>query len=163
MSYVFFVEGETEEKLVQGLHLKGRIKIANLWQNPVEKIVRTLGSQHKVIIIYDTDRIENIKRFIRNLEILNESKCLYAIVQQTNNLEDELAYACGKNKPMLFRLFDVSTAKEFKGSFMKYNNAVQKLLDNGFDPDKLWVKELIKELNDFQKLKKDYRQLQKMK
>lgn len=126
MKVLYLVEGETEEALLDALNVYGRVEPINLWQTNIDKHLRKFNWAH-IYVVYDTDRVENLQRFLDNLNKLIKQKQLKGICQQTLNLEDEMAYACGISKTKLFKAFNASSANEFKTLLLKTNNLKDKL------------------------------------
>lgn len=60
---LILVEGETEEKLVKALKVIGKIRIINLWEQDISKIIPTIRVD-EIYIIFDTDKIEMINRWL---------------------------------------------------------------------------------------------------
>lgn len=147
MQILYLVEGQTEKELLSLLNVYGKIEIFNLWETDVSKIFRKFKSDTIIYIVYDTDKCPSIIRFENNLNLLIQQKRLKGILQQTLNLEDEIAYACGLSKQQLFKAFGVSGNRNFKTSLLEINNPLQKLKSMGFDEHLLWTKALDYRLN----------------
>ncbi|WP_416054191.1 TOPRIM nucleotidyl transferase/hydrolase domain-containing protein, partial [Escherichia coli] len=93
---IILVEGDTEKALFQdfktllGYPIK-KIVIANLWNVNINKYMPALTENSEIIVVFDTDRIENLDRFKNNLNLLKAKKHTIHLFQQTSNFEDELA------------------------------------------------------------------------
>lgn len=159
MSRVYFiVEGETEEFLVKKLFL-GKVVVLNLWtlkNNKINSLLRVIPPKSsKVFIVCDTDCISNISRgdFITNFHSLKKHVGSKNIVlfQQNRNLEDELIKCLGINKRQLYSLFNrASGNQQLKSNFLQEKSLVKKLMDNGFQQQKLWDSNLCKELKELE-------------
>lgn len=147
-SWLVFVEGETEQSLInefkdsESLFIKD-VKKFNFWNNDAKSISPLLRSSYSIIIVCDTDDLNNVERFVKNIKHLSkQTKGLYIILQH-NNFEDELCYACNCQKNKLFRHFHKRSgtslsAKEFKANFLSCPNKLQKLLAINFNKSKIW-------------------------
>ena len=108
---LILVEGETERKLIKALNIPGRVRIVNLWENPINKILPTINKQ-LVYIIFDTDTLKQISFFQNNLRVLEKNNIDFKLFQQTNNLEDELVRCT--NCKTINDIFNTQGVKEFK-------------------------------------------------
>lgn len=121
----------------------------------VGKKLRTMKNKRSgtqdIFIVFDVDRIYEDKRLDtleRNIKLLKENGKRVYLVQQTRNFEDELCNCGYKNRGNLFAKYSKSAdANEFKGNFLAVTNLSVKLKSDGFDPERLWERELIDELN----------------
>lgn len=145
----FLVEGETEDVLIKDLKRKYNftvkaIRIINLWNTAERKIKALLNTlelkNSHVFIVYDTDRVENINNFINNINIISKCSSKTFILQQNNNFEEELAYACSKSTSALYSCFcvQITSCDNFKNSFISSRNRLEKLDGLNFNDDRLW-------------------------
>lgn len=153
---LILVEGETEEKLVKTLNIVGKIRKINLWEKDISKIIATI-KEDNVVIVFDTDKVEMIQRFITNLKILEKHKIKFSLVQQSKNLEDEVIY-CSKCK-RIQDVFNTQGVKEFKNEWNKCQNLDNKLHEIYFDSNKLWTRTLIKPLEKWKDCQKSFKEL----
>jgi len=163
---LYFVEGETETALLNALTILGKKQKLNLWEQDVSRFVRRIKPDTSIYILYDTDVLHQYRRFIDNLKKLDTEKNVANIflLQQTENLEDEVAFACtisSRNK--LFRAFNTQDATEFKSVFIKTNNLLERLNKLKLNPEKLWQGEHLVELSSYKKWRSSYQKLEKKK
>lgn len=148
----FFVEGETEDVLIKDLKKKynftvKNIRIINLWNIAERKIKALLTTlelkKSHVFIIYDTDRTENIANFLKNINIITKYSSKTYILQQNDNFEEELAYACDKSKQLIYSCFcaQITSCDNFKNSFIDCRNRLEKLEGLDFNDNRLWDKD----------------------
>ncbi|MEX6283216.1 hypothetical protein AB6F89_14750 [Providencia hangzhouensis] len=148
----FFVEGETEDILIKDLKRKynftvKNIRIINLWnitERKLKVLLTTLEpKKSNVFIVYDIDRTENIDNFLKNINIITKYSSKTYILQQNNNFEEELAYACNKTKQLIYNCFcaQITSCDNFKNSFIDCRNRLEKLEGLNFNDNKLWDKD----------------------
>lgn len=153
-NYYYYVEGETEQAILEALKKKGnciqsgKVEVFNIL---LRKIPVAKTSVHKpgtvVVLLFDTDiqnsdeRVQCLKTLEYNLKTFKASKHIKEVlcVPQVFNLEDELEYACSMNVYDLLSLKHKST-KDFKTHLLKTTNLHEKLSDAGLDIEKLWSK-----------------------
>lgn len=166
--YHYFVEGETEEKLVSLLKTNlqcvqaGKIEVVNVVTEEIRKsMIMKLKKGTIVVLIFDTDCPETSILF-KNLEFLNKQKSVVSSViciPQCSNLEDELIDCCQISQ--IKELTNSKSNKDFKRDFLHMNdqNAIKRLKLKKFDIQKLWSKspnkpfEKIKNQSDAIKIK----------
>ena len=114
----YFVEGETERKLIETIKNKylysGKIKIINTIQNKVpNSILRTLERETVVVLVFDTD-VEKIDILDENIRLIMSSNNVKDVIciPQIKNLEDELIYSTNINK--IVDLLESRSDKDFK-------------------------------------------------
>lgn len=100
--YLYFVEGETEKKLIDFLksetgHIQtGKSRVVNLFQTPItSSFLSNIPQKTTIIIVFDTDLANpNKKLFDKNLLKLSKSKNVEEIIliPQVSNLEDEIVH-----------------------------------------------------------------------
>lgn len=150
---IFFVEGETEKYLIEDfkkIHkdpIKRIVKI-NLWNNDVSKILPGLTEVNDIVIIFDTDHLDGIERFNKNIDIILSRKHRVHLFQQTSNFEHELMYSCKCTQKKLLDEFckKIVSVDNFKSSFIKCNSRFEKLAAIGFSKEKMWSRGFINEL-----------------
>ncbi|QMT31570.1 hypothetical protein [Alysiella filiformis] len=138
------VEGENELNFWRKMGFLGRAKIFNLWQakaNTMSGLLRGIQQDEQIIIIADTDVLNEQNRFIANvLQIKKHCKLKPHIIWQIQNFEDELCFSCGCRPAQLFQHFDAVNADEFKNKFNKVNQLENKLTACNHDRDKMWMR-----------------------
>ena len=133
---MYFVEGETERKLIEALKLElgsiysGKIRKCNVVQErlrPLEFV--QYGRDISVVFLFDTDT--------GNAEVLKENllrvqglfNCREVIcIPQVRNLEDELKYSCGLKD--IRELTGSRSESDFKRDFLRLKNLVRKMRSN---------------------------------
>jgi hypothetical protein len=155
---IVLVEGETEKALFNDLKsiLKYPIKRiikANLWNNEIKKVTPLLTEASDILVVFDTDKIENIERFQENLKILKAKKHTVYLLQQLENFEEEICYASRLSPRKLYGHFctKIISSDNFKNEFNAQDNRLKKLDDIGLNKGKLWERDLIKLLNNYTK------------
>ncbi|HFF8551740.1 TPA: hypothetical protein ACGEYE_000461 [Klebsiella variicola] len=153
---IVLVEGETEKALFRdfktslGYPIK-KIVIANLWNVSIKKIMPALTEISEIVVVFDTDRIENIERFKTNISLLKAKKHTIYLFQQTRNFEDEIAKACNINNRDLYSSFcsKIVSSDNFKNEFIALHNRMPKLDGLNINKSLLWSRGLIPQLNDY--------------
>ena len=153
---IILVEGDTEKALFQdfktllGYPIK-KIVIANLWNVNINKYMPALTENSEIIVVFDTDRIENLDRFKNNLNLLKAKKHTIHLFQQTSNFEDELANACGVSNRKLYSCFcpKIISADNFKNEFIALRNRMMKLDGLGLNKTLLWSRGIIPQSRDY--------------
>lgn len=143
---IYLVEGETEERLVNHLVAERLIEPGkrykfNLWEKDVINILRKFSRKDNVVIIvFDTDIPQQIKRFNQNLKRIVGDSSVKAVIlaQQTKNMEEELQYCCSCNLQKLLGEFNATGLNEFKRKFIKASSLTAHFDRLGFDFGKLW-------------------------
>lgn len=155
---VFYVEGETELRLLNCLNLRGQLKKFNFWNNKVNKILRTIKANYCVCIVYDIDDINEVslKRFIASVKLISQSCFKVILLQQTKNLEDELIYSCQCKEKSLLEAFKACSRSELKGNFNKTKTPLPLLSKLNFEKSKLWNRSIIPNLTILNKQKNIY-------
>lgn len=145
--YHYFVEGETDEKMIsilktnlQHIH-PGKVEIVNVVTNKIKNsMIMKLKKRTIVVLVFDTDRVEtsvlkdNINFLIKQRNVVSSVIC----IPQCKNLEDELVYSCNISRIKV--LTNSKSNKDFKKDFLHISdqNAASRLEINGFDINKLW-------------------------
>ncbi|WP_449553451.1 hypothetical protein [Lelliottia amnigena] len=150
------VEGETEKAMFNDFKtiLKypiRRVIKANLWNNEIKKLIPLFTEQSDILVVFDTDRIENIQRFIENIRKLKAKKHSIYLFQQVSNFETEICYASTLSAQRLFSHFctKIVSADNFKNEFNAQANRLRKLDELGLNKNKLWERDLIDELRTY--------------
>ncbi|MFP2485830.1 glycosyltransferase family protein [Enterobacter ludwigii] len=150
---IVLVEGETEKALIDDFKRKHkdpikRIIKLNLWLGDVNKVLISLTEQNDIIVVFDTDAKDGFDTFHKNIKAILARKHNVFLLQQTNNFENELTYACKCTENTLFSLFckKIKSCDNFKASFLKSKTRLEMLESLGFKKDLLWQRGLISEL-----------------
>ena len=132
--YHYFVEGETERKLIDILKTEyqviepGKIDIFNVVEEEIS-IRRTMGLKRgtMVILVFDTDT-NNIGYLEKNIAFLKKQSNIYKVIclMQVKNLEDELIKSC--NIREIKELTRSRTNSDFKRDMLRQNNFKNKLV-----------------------------------
>lgn len=138
MANIFLVEGETESKFLKYLNVLGSIKKFNVWEHNIKPVLRGAKPSDRFYVVYDT---EKQKTCLSNLALLQQNNVLAGILQQTKDLEDELAFALRVSRRTLLMLFNARNSREFKSNFIKITNLECKL--DGLDLERLWVQDTL--------------------
>ena len=144
---IYFVEGETEEKLVKVLRTEmlyirpGRVIIHNV----IQKILRTsmllaLEREADLAFVFDTDCCKT-EILEKNIEIIkgNSRRRKIYLIPQVLNLEDELRFSCGITD--IREITGSRSQKDFKRDFLRLSNLAEKLSELKFDISKMWTRQ----------------------
>ncbi|WP_411703531.1 hypothetical protein [Edaphovirga cremea] len=150
------VEGETESSLfsdfkkVSAYPIKKIVKV-NLWNNDIKKLLPYLKDANDIIIVFDTDALVGLQRFQSNINMLIQRKHRIHLFQQKHCFEDELIHACDCTVRKLFESFcqKINSSDNFKAEFIRCHNRIDKLKLLGLKHERLWSRELIKELQGY--------------
>lgn len=150
--YVYFVEGENEEKVVNTLKdiknqyiVAGKSHVFNLTQNKIsDAILMTLTRSTIAVIIYDNDVIISgktnseitKKRINENIKLLKNNCKEVIVICQYDNIEDEIIKATNIKK--IEELLNSKSKAEAKTDLNKERNLMKKLSDKNFDFNKFW-------------------------
>lgn len=142
----YYVEGETEEKLVNLLKTSlnlikpGKVHVLN----PVKEKIKDahlleLPPATMVVLIFDTD-VDNRNILDTNIRKLRKSPHVTDVVTipQVYKLEDEIINAT--NITNIKDLLHSRSNSEFKHDFINESKLETKLLEHEFDIGKLWCK-----------------------
>lgn len=141
---LYFVEGPTEKKLIeefkkaQAFVLPGHVNVLNVTQRRIPKAILTnLSKDTIIVLIFDTD-IPSSQVLKDNVKSLKKSRIVKDVwcVPQVENLEDELIYATDVKE--IKDLIGCRSNKDFKASWNKEKNLLQKLDKHGFNFSKFW-------------------------
>lgn len=150
-NYVYYVEGQCEEKLIKILKTDmrliqpGKIIKRNVIQDKLRQAqLTTLKKGTIAVLVFDTDT-NNTDILFANIELLERETAISKVIciTQVENLEDEIVRSC-----------DVNTAKEltnskstgsFKSDFIRASNLKGTLEKHQFCFRDLWSKSTTKE------------------
>ena len=150
-NYVYFVEGDTEQKIIDVLKTNmesiqpGRTIVFNIFQDTITPARLTrLSPGTIVIIVFDTDQVNpNFKLYDSNLKKLKKARNVTDIIliPQCKNFEDEIVFSTTINKIESF--FPSESVSKFKADMLKVNDITlsKKLEKHQFDIDKFWSRE----------------------
>lgn len=143
--YIYFVEGECEEKLLDAIKAQpplihpGKVKVF-----PV--IQKVLTSSHLiqiqdgtvVVLVFDTD-VGETKFLKKNIELLKKrcSRVKIVYLAQVKNFEDEIVRSTDIRQPR--DLTGSKSARDFKRDFCARSNVRNLLMQHHFDVQKIWV------------------------
>lgn len=149
-NYVYFVEGECEEKMVNILkhHFNciqnGRVKhISPAHKKITEALCRTLSNRTNAVLVFDTDVDDKsvLRMLEENIKFLKGSPNISNVtcIPQVLNFEDEIMKST--NIKNVSDLFSAKSKTDFKRNFIKTKEeAVFKdLKQHNFDFEKFWV------------------------
>lgn len=158
-SWFFLVEGDTEKALLKELRehhnlIIKEIRKFNLWNANLMSLLPMIKPNMGVVVIFDTDTLNNINDFIRNLSLLSRRVKRLFLIQQNKNFEDELCFACNNcTQTNLFKLFaqkntNIRSVSEFKRNFLQCTKRIKRLEEINFSHARIWSKhhELISQL-----------------
>ncbi len=166
MSTIYFVEGDTEKKLIKCLKagnqiIHGKVIKYNFWEQLASSIIFNIKKRDRVIVVFDTDKGLSIEtnRFIENILTIKRVCKEIILMPQHRNLEDEIVFCCGfSSKRKMFEvLYNTTSSKEFKTKFLSESQLLMKLNNNDFHTKKLWSRNNIFEnkLNRIKNLDKE--------
>ncbi|EEV5956314.1 hypothetical protein [Escherichia coli] len=161
---IIFVEGETEYALFQKMKQKGLIKFKkivkkNFWVDDIKKYAVNIPKNCDLIVVFDSDVIDRVDRFIQNVNYLASRKHSIFLLQQTRNFEEEIAYCCSVTLNKLIASFckcKTSGVADFKRDFISSSNPFDKLVALGINQDKWFKRELHHSLLSLSKYKSDF-------
>lgn len=143
--YQYFVEGETEAKMVQVLKTDfrcicaGKVKIHNVVEKPLSRgSFTSLRFNTTAILIFDTDTTD-ATLLNENITMLNSQPMIKRVlcIPQVQNLEQELMRSCDIHR--IKELLSSKADKDFKTDFCKCNGLRGALLKHHFDFSQFWV------------------------
>lgn len=145
VKYQYFVEGETEKKLVDelkkagGLILPGTVSKLNVKQKLLGSArLANLAENTVVILIFDTDT-KDLEVLRKNIQILKESRNVRKVwcVMQVENLEDELVRATEIHE--IKDLIGCKSNSDFKRDWLREKHLLEKLQRHGFRFSLFWA------------------------
>lgn len=170
-SWLFLVEGDMEKALLKELKehhnlIIKDIKIFNLWNSNLNSLLPLIKSNMGVVVIFDSDTLERIEFFKKNLSLLSRKVKRLCVIQQNKNFEDELCFCCRCSQITLFKSFakkgsNSISVSEFKRNFLICKQRIKKLEEINFSHAKLWSKQhdLISSLAQYNKHHIEFYQL----
>lgn len=142
--YHYFVEGKTEEKMLQILKTDlqliapGRIQKLNVVEKRLSRPwLMTLRQGTIAVLIFDTDT-GNDSILLENINLLKGERIIADVlcIPQVRNLEDELLRCCSIHQ--IRELTGSRSNRDFKRDMIKDNNFTQKLREQNFDFEHFW-------------------------
>lgn len=142
---LYYVEGQTEEKLVQVLKNNlqvirpGKVQKLNVVEQELTNArLRIISPGTMVVLIFDTDT-NNTNTLSKNLNKLKTCSAVTEIVTipQAPNLEGELVHSCDIRN--IRELLDSKSNEEFKHDMIRISNLAQKLQEHHFHINHLWT------------------------
>lgn len=143
----YYVEGETEEKLLQTLKNDlNIIKPGNVQKlNVIDHIITdarlmTVRPGTMVVLLFDTDT-KKTDILHQNLEKLKTCPAVseFITIPQIFNLEDELVHSCDIKE--ITDLLGSKSKKDFKTDFIRTKNLSDKLAKHQFNINRLWCRQ----------------------
>lgn len=141
---LYYVEGETEEKLINilktdlGAIKAGKVQTLNVVEQKITNArLMTLRLGTMVVLIFDTDT-GNIDILNNNIKKLKECPAISELVTipQVHNLEEELLRSCDVRG--IKDLLGSKSKKDFKSDFIKDTNLASKLKKHNFNINNFW-------------------------
>lgn len=128
---VVLIEGENEQKYWDAIRFLGKTKKFNLWQATEAKIkslLRTIKVSSQIVVIADTDQLQEINNFIHNISSLKKHcKLAPIVILQCENFEDELCYSCNCKISHLYSHFGATGIDNLKSNINKEKHLIKKL------------------------------------
>ena len=150
--YIYYVEGQDEEKIVNTLKAKkneyiisGKVIVFNMARDKIKDMqLMALNKSTVVVIVVDNDLFIGNKsnpqihkdRINNNIILLKKYCKKVIIVVQKDDLEDEIIKSTNINK--IEDLLNSSSYKEWKSDVIKERNLMKKLNNKQFNFDKFW-------------------------
>ena len=139
VKYIYFVEGETEEKAIKILkqdYIKsGKVIVLNQKKITVGH-ARNIQKSSCVVLIFDTDDDTYLATLKHNVNILAKYNIDTVLIPQVKNFEDEVIYSTSITN--ITDLLDSKSRSDFKSDFLRITNVLEKLEKNHFDIQKFW-------------------------
>lgn len=154
--YHYFVEGETEKKLINEfkkemtLIQSGSVNVFNIVEKRIpNSMITNLSSNTTVILLFDTDtkKTDILNENIVKLKKSRNVKTVW-LVMQVEDLEDELIRSTDVKE--IKTLIGCRSNSDFKRDFLKEKRLMAKLYGHNFDIKKMWVTKPSKEYDAFQ-------------
>ncbi|WP_320128178.1 hypothetical protein [uncultured Sphaerochaeta sp.] len=143
-NYQYYVEGETEEKIIQVLKtdlqiiIPGKVKKFNVVEELFSPSHLTPLKRGTVaILVFDTDT-DDSSIVQRNIKFLNGKSAIKSVfcIPQVKNLEEELIRCCNIRK--IKELLSSKADRDFKKDVCNCNGLMSSLLKHEFDINKFW-------------------------
>ena len=141
INYIYFVEGETEERAIKILNKRyieaGKVVVLNQ-KRITAGYIRTIPKSSCVILIFDTDNDTYFATLKDNVNKLKKDNKRIDIVfiPQVKNFEDEVVYSTSITN--ITDLLNSKSRSDFKSDFLRITNVLEKLEKNLFDIQKFW-------------------------
>jgi hypothetical protein len=141
----YYVEGEDEKRLLNVLKTDlrviqpGKIDVFNVVCDTLSLgRLMALKPNTVVVLVFDTDAFDDaiLKKNIESLKMCSNVEDVLTI-PQARNLEEELVKSC--NIKDIKELLNSKSKKDFKTDLIKTTNLTAKLIQKGFDINKLWI------------------------
>lgn len=141
----YFVEGQCEKTLIDliksnefNLIVPGVCKVLNVLTHKISTFdLQNLKAPNKIILIYDTDEIDNLDILQFNLSRLKKTKAKIINLHSVLSFEDEIVRST--NVDSLNKIFKTSSVSDFKIKFITCKNLKYKLESLDFDINKMWI------------------------
>ena len=142
--YHYFVEGETEKKLIEELKkertliLSGTVNVFNVIEKRfTNAIITSLQNNTIAILVFDTDKKETeiLKENIKRLKQSRNIKGIWCVMQ-VEDLEDELVRSTDVKE--IKDLIGCRSNSDFKRDFLKEKRLMLKMKGHNFKLEKLW-------------------------
>ena len=141
--YQYFVEGDTEKKLIEVLKtnsmiISGTVNIFNVIQKEFSTaLLANLSKDTVVILVFDTDTNDDAK-LRKNLQTLKKHPSVreYFCILQVKNLEDELVRATDVHD--IRDLIGSKSESDFKRDWLREKRLIEKLRNHNFNYNVFW-------------------------
>lgn len=162
---IILAEGDTEVSFFQKMKREGRVGFKsivkkNLWQDCIKSYAITIPRGCDLLVIFDTDKLGQIERFISNVRFLSSRGHNVYLLQQKNNFEEELAWSCDKSVAKLIAEFcakKTSGVNDFKRDFIACKNPLPKLIRLGMTDTRWFARDLHESLHSLVKMKSSFK------
>lgn len=154
--YHYFVEGDTEKKLIEELKKEITLIVPGTVNkfNVVEKLIpnaaiTNIQANTTIILIFDTDtkQVNTLKENFSRLKRCKNVKDIWCVMQ-VDNLEDELKRSTDVKE--IKDLIGCKSNKDFKREFLKEKRLMFKLRNHHFVIEKMWATQPSEEYQMFQ-------------
>lgn len=142
-NYVYYVEGQCEEKLLKILKTDmrlirpGKVIKRNVIQDKLRQAqLKTLKKGTTAVLVFDTDT-DNTDILFENIELLKRETAISKVlcITQVENLEDEIVRSCNVNTAK--ELTNSKSTSSFKSDFIRASNLKGTLENHEFLLSKL--------------------------
>lgn len=149
-NYVYYVEGQCEEKLLKILKTDmrliqpGKVIKRNVIQDKLRQVqLKTLKKGTTAVLVFDTDT-DNTDILFENIELLKRETAISKVlcITQVENLEDEIVRSCNVNTAK--ELTNSKSTSSFKSDFIRASNLKGTLENHDFCFQDLWSKSTTK-------------------
>lgn len=154
-NYVYYVEGQCEEKLLKILKTDmrliqpGKVIKRNVIQDKLRQAqLKTLKKGTTAVLVFDTDT-DNTDILFENIELLKRETAISKVVciTQVENLEDEIVRSCNVNTAKELTNSKSTSSKStssFKSDFIRASNLKGTLENHDFCFQNFWSKSTTK-------------------